>query len=136
MIVLDEQLLGRNVEREIKHWYRGPVVFVTELRPGTVIKDEAIPRLLRERARPTFVTINERDFWRRVDADPSFCLVCIPLSDSCVGEISPLLRSLFRHPTFRTKSARMGKVVRLTHRRASYYTSDSKRTLALLLERE
>jgi hypothetical protein len=47
MIVLDEQLLGRSVEREIKRWYRGSVVFVTELRPGTVIKDEAIPGLLR-----------------------------------------------------------------------------------------
>ncbi len=38
MIVLDEQLLGRNIEREIKLWYRGPVLFVTELRPGTVIR--------------------------------------------------------------------------------------------------
>lgn len=25
MIVLDEQLLGRNLEREIRHWYRGAV---------------------------------------------------------------------------------------------------------------
>ena len=66
MIVLDEQLLGRGVERDIAHWYRGTVQFITDLRPHTIIKDEAIPVLLRRPAQPTFVTINERDFWRKV----------------------------------------------------------------------
>jgi hypothetical protein len=58
MLVLDEQLLGRNLEVELRHWYRGPVIFITELRPATVIKDEAIPILLRQQRSPTFVTIN------------------------------------------------------------------------------
>jgi len=66
MIVLDEQLLGRNIEQELAKWYRGRVVFVTELRPDSIIKDEAIPELLRRQNRPTFVTINERDFWRKI----------------------------------------------------------------------
>jgi hypothetical protein len=136
MIVLDEQLLGRSVEREIKCWYRGSVVFVTELRPGTVIKDEAIPSLLREQDQPTFVTINGKDFWRRVDPDRGFCLVCIPLPDSRAREIPGLLRRLLRHPMFRTKSARMGKVVRLAHRGASYYTIESARTCSVALEAE
>ncbi len=47
MIVLDEQLLGRNLEFEIRHWYRGAVRFIVELRPHTVIRDEVIPVLLR-----------------------------------------------------------------------------------------
>jgi len=38
MIVLDEQLLGRNLEREIAKWYRGKVLFVTDLRMGKVIR--------------------------------------------------------------------------------------------------
>jgi len=41
MIVLDEQLLGRNLEREIAKWYRGKVLFVTDLRLNSVIKDDA-----------------------------------------------------------------------------------------------
>ncbi|MBI5650489.1 MAG: hypothetical protein HZC40_08605 [Chloroflexi bacterium] len=39
MIVLDEQLLGRNIEVEIARWYRGTVCFITDLRPNTIIKD-------------------------------------------------------------------------------------------------
>ena len=62
MIVLDEQLLGRQLELEIAKWYRGTVRFINELRPHTVIKDDAIPKLLRQQSQPTFVTINERTF--------------------------------------------------------------------------
>jgi hypothetical protein len=68
VIVLDEQLLGRGIEREIQKWYRGKVCFITDLRPGTVIKDEAIPGLLRGNRGSVFVTINEQDFWRRIPA--------------------------------------------------------------------
>jgi hypothetical protein len=39
MLVLDEQLLGRNLEAALGRWYRGPVRFITDLRPGSVIKD-------------------------------------------------------------------------------------------------
>ena len=47
MIVLDEQLLGREVDVRVARWYRGAVLFVTDLRPNTVIKDDVIPVLLR-----------------------------------------------------------------------------------------
>lgn len=52
MIVLDEQLLGRGIEHDIARWYRGKVQFITELRPHTVIKDDAIPTLLRQQPQP------------------------------------------------------------------------------------
>jgi hypothetical protein len=42
MPVLDEQLLGRNLETALGRWYRGAVLFIIDLRPGTVIKDDAI----------------------------------------------------------------------------------------------
>lgn len=48
MIVLDEQLLGRDLEHDIARWYRGPLRFIVDLRPHTVVKDEAIPALLRQ----------------------------------------------------------------------------------------
>ena len=121
MLVLDEQLLGRNLEARLRRWHRGSVVFITELRPGTVIKDDAIPVLLREQRRPTFLTINEHDFWRRVAIDERFCVVCFALSDSRAGEIPDLLRAVFRLPEFRTKARRMGSVLRVTREQVSYY---------------
>jgi hypothetical protein len=134
MLVLDEQLLGRNLESEISRWYRGPVVFITELRPGTIIKDEAIPLLLRRQSSPTFLTINESDFWRKVAIDRHFCVICFPLPDSQANAIPELLRGVFRNQPFRIKTARMGKVLRVTRETISYYTHrDSRiRVMAML----
>jgi hypothetical protein len=123
MIVLDEQLLGRGLERDIAQWYRGTVQFITDLRPHTIIKDEAIPVLLRRQAQPTFVTINDRDFWWQVAPDQRYCIVCFILSDARAREIPSALRALLRRPEFRTKAHRMGKVIRVTNNDISYYTS-------------
>lgn len=122
MIVLDEQLLGRGIETTIAQWYPGSVRFIIDLRPGTVIKDEAIPMLLEHESEPTFVTINETDFWKRVAISEHFCVVCVSLTDARVAEIPGLLQRLLRHPDFRTKAGRMGRVVRVTGAGASYYT--------------
>ena len=122
MIILDEQLLGRNIEVEIARWYPGAVQFIIDLRADTVIKDDAIPGLLRQQKQPTFVTINERDFWRKVDLSSHFCAVCFTLPDSRVNEIPQLLRALFHYPAFKTKAKRMGKVIRITTEQISYYT--------------
>lgn len=126
MIVLDEQLLGRQLETEIAKWYRGRVQFIHELRPHTVVKDEAIPALLRQQNQPTFVTINEKDFWRKVAITSHFCLVCFTLPDLRVGEIPALLRSLLQHPEFKTKAIRMGKVIRVSEKEVSYYTFEER----------
>jgi hypothetical protein len=133
MIVLDEQLLGRGLERDIAQWYRGTVQFITDLRPHTIIKDEAIPVLLRRQAQPTFVTINERDFWRKVATDQRYCIVCFVLSDARAHEIPLALRVLLRRPELRTKAQRMGKIMRVTNNDLSYYTFSDRqvRTISL-----
>lgn len=92
MIVLDEQLLGDNLDLEIAKWYRGGVKFVTDLRPNTIIKDDAIAQLLRQQNQPTFVTINEKDFWRRVAIDKRFCVVCFVVADYEVWKTKVLSR--------------------------------------------
>jgi hypothetical protein len=122
MLVLDEQLLGRDLEVALARWYRGPILFITDLRPGSVIKDDAIPLLLRQQHQATFITINERDFWQKVRIDTHFCVVCFALPDSRAGEIPALLRAVFRLAAFQTKARRMGKVLRVTHTTVSYYT--------------
>jgi hypothetical protein len=121
MIVLDEQLQGLELEDAIARWYRGTVLVVKTLRPGTVIKDDAIPTLLRRLKQPTFVTINCTDFWRRVPGDRSFCIVCLALAIDQTDMVAGWLRQLFRLPAFRTKTSRMGKVVLASQRCLQYY---------------
>lgn len=65
MLVLDEQLLGRDLKTALTSWYRGPVLFITDLRPGSIIKVDAIPALLRQQRQATFLPINESAFWRK-----------------------------------------------------------------------
>jgi hypothetical protein len=122
MIVLDEQLHGRGLEDEIAVWYRGSVCFIHELRPQTVVKDDDIPDILRQQAQPTFVTINDHHFWRKVTADARFCIVCFDFSDAEARLIPHLLKRLLRHPVFKTKAQRMGCVIRYTKAAVSYYT--------------
>lgn len=124
MIVLDEQLLGRNIEEHIARWYRGAVCFISDLRPNTVIKDDILPKLLQQENQSTFVTINERDFWRKVAINKQFCVVCFALPDSRAREIPARLRSLLSHPLFDTKKKRMGKVIRIAEQEVSYYSVD------------
>jgi hypothetical protein len=125
MIVLDEQLLGRGIEVAIARWYPGSVCFITDLRPGTIIKDDAIPMLLQSEVEPTFVTINESDFWQKVQITEHFCVVCVALPDAHAAQIPALLQRLLHHPDFRTKAQRMGCVVRLSMTMASYYQADA-----------
>lgn len=121
MIVLDEQLLGRGLDEQIARWYQGAVCFIVDLRTDTVIKDDAIPKLLQHENQPTFITINESDFWRRTDINNRFCIVCFALPDSRAREIPQRLRDLFAHPLFDTKKKRMGKVIRVAEKEISYY---------------
>jgi hypothetical protein len=136
MIILDEQLLGRGIEANMAQWYRGTVQFLTDLRPHTVIKDDAIPALLRRQSQPTFVTINERDFWYKVARDHRYCVVCFAWSDARVREIPHALRLLLRHAVFRTKVQRMGKVIRVANEDIRYYTFDDRqvRTIPLAVQ--
>jgi len=111
MLILDEQLLGRKLEEEIGLWYSGPVLSIRHLRPGTLIKDDGIPTLLHQEQQATFITINVQHFWRKVPIDARFCVVCFPLPIPQAIEIPARLRTVFALTPFRSKAARMGKVL-------------------------
>jgi len=125
VIVLDEQLLGYDLPEKIGPWYRGPVKMILELRPDTLIPDDEIPRLLRAAPRPTFVTINVKDFWRRAAPDRQFAIICFSLLDRQIGEIPRLLRRLFALKPFQTRRSRLGKIVRVTPQMVQFYTAES-----------
>lgn len=125
MIVLDEQLLGHEVQEEIASWYRGTVTNITTLRPGTHILDDAIPTLLRTARQPVFVTLNVSDFWRRVAPDADFCIVGFALSPMQADLIPSLLRRLFSLEPFRTRRSRLGMIVRVSPEHVQFYTTAS-----------
>jgi hypothetical protein len=127
VIVLDENLQALRLNNPIVTWYPGHVCYVMDLRSGTVIKDEAIPQLLQRHKGVTFVTTNVIDFWMSELLHSRYSIVCISLPNERVREVPELLRRLLRLPEFRTKTARMGKVVRVNRREVQYYTGTHKR---------
>jgi hypothetical protein len=124
MIVVDENIHDRRIMGGIAAWYPGQVVSVTTLRPGSVIKDDAIPGLLLKVVQPTFITINVADFWKKVQPHDAYCITTIALPNERVLEIPDLLRGLFRLPDFKTRSSRTGKVIRLAPSHVEYYETD------------
>lgn len=104
----------------------GAVCFVTDLRPGTVIKDEAIPTLLTQESGATFVTINVNDSWQQVAITNRFCGTCFALPDTAIDEIPSLLRRLLRCGPWSTKAKRLSKVARVSSDAASYYTAENR----------
>lgn len=114
MIVLDEQLLEPGLEEGIKKWYRGSVVAVTDLRPNTIVKDDAVLQLLSQSKKyPTFITINVKDFWHKALISQRFCVICFNIPDRKMTIIPTLLKMLFQK--FKTKGQRAGHVFRIDH---------------------
>ena len=124
MIIVDENLHDQRIMEAISAWYPGQVVSVTTLRPGTVIKDEAVPTLLLQAVQPTFVTINVTDFWKKVRPHSGYCIITVALPKERAREVPDLLRRFFRLSAFETKALRMGKIIRLAPNHIRYYESD------------
>jgi hypothetical protein len=126
MIVLDENLNYPILATRIAAWYPGRVAILTELRPKTTIKDDAVSGLLRTVPYPTFVTINVKDFWRVIRAEAQFAVVCIELPIDRAEQVSEWLRRYLSLPEFKTKAGRMGIVALLRPTRIEFYRADRK----------
>lgn len=121
MIVVDENIHSRQILASIATWYRGQVISVTQLRPGSVIRDDAIPALLQQLTQPTFITTNVDDFWRVVQPHPGYCVVCLDLPKERNSEAPVVLRALLRIPALKAKASRMGKVLKVSLSEVKYY---------------
>ena len=126
MIVFDENVHQQQIMASVAAWYRGRVLSITALRPGTLIADEAIPAILRRASQPTFVTTNVEDFWRRVPAHPRYGIMCNVLPSERLQELPLFVRRLFRMSALTTKARRMGKVVRASMHQFQYYDVHSR----------
>ena len=110
-IILDDQLFDLEVLIPLARWIT--VQRLRDLRPTEVIKDDRVPVILRQLRQPTFLTI-DMGFWGPELRDPRYCILCFPLRNDEQYEIPGLLRSLLRMAEFSTKSARMGKLARVS----------------------
>jgi hypothetical protein len=109
--VVDDQLDAAKVLEPIRRY--ATVRFLRELRPDERILDDRVPEILQTRRQPTFVTIDE-DFWRRRWCHPAYGILYFALREDQQEQLPDLLRALLRRPEFRTRSARMGKLVRVS----------------------
>lgn len=121
MIVLDEQIKDRYLLSAIAVWYPGTVTHIQALRPATVVKDDGIAALLRTVERPTFITINVDDFWQKIEAHDGYCVIAIEHLQDDIDTLSARLRSVLSIPAFRTRSSRMGKVIRVQSNQIRFY---------------
>jgi len=133
VIVLDEQLKKVGVQEAIGRWYRGRVCTINDLWPGSVIKDDIVPVLLRTVGQPPFITVNWPDFWPHTPAHQGFCVICFTVLPDSAVEVSPVLRRLLRLPAFKTKAARMGKIARVSSEQVTYYQARAPRMYTLSL---
>jgi len=109
--ILDDQLDVATVLQPLQEWTTAQRI--RELRPGQRVLDERIPAILLTLRQPTFLTI-DRDFWHSSWCHPAYCLVYFALRADEQGQIPALLRALLRRPEFRSRTARMGKLARVS----------------------
>lgn len=117
-IVLDDQLFDLEVLIPVARWTT--VQRLRDLRLGEVIKDERVPVILRQQNLPTFITIDD-GFWDKRLRDTAYCILFFPLSNTEQGKIPDLLRPLLRLPEFKTRASRMGKVAKVAQSGIHYW---------------
>jgi len=120
-LVLDDHL-ETAVAAALRRRYPN-VNYLRDLRPGTLIKDDSVARLLLTEKRCVFLTINVTHFWQKVDGHPGYCILCFALPSG--DRVAELLSRVIALPGFRTQVERAGKVARVTMNRVTFYTRRS-----------
>ena len=109
-LVLDEHLGRTEVLAPLQKWLTATKI--EDLAGDEILKDDRILQLLCQRKQPTFVTLDD-DFFHRRLCDRRYCLMYCVVPRQQQHRIPVILRRVFRLPEFATKAARMGKVVRV-----------------------
>lgn len=117
-MVLDEQLAAPEVVGPLAKRYS--VTRVQELRSRELIRDERLPSLLLEMKEPTLVTI-DHGFFRREWSHPKYCILVVAVKQEGQEQVPELVRAALNQPEFRTRRARMGKVIRVKAKEAEFW---------------
>jgi hypothetical protein len=127
-LVLDEHLSREEVLEPLRPWRS--VQKIEDLAPHETLKDDRILQILRRQKQPTLITLDGGFFLRRY-CDPRYCLLYFVIPRQQQARLPGLLRQMFRLPAFKTKAARMGKVVRISSERIEFWQigEEKKQTL-------
>jgi hypothetical protein len=107
--VLDENIID-NQRRQLMSWRMRIHQIGFEVgRKG--MKDREIIPFLHQLKQPTFFTRDD-DFYERRLCHAGYCLVYLDVRKE---EVAIFVRRVLRHPAFKTKAKRMGKVIRASH---------------------
>jgi hypothetical protein len=109
VIILDEHLNEGKLIAGFR-WYPGAVRTVQQVAGFVGASDELIPALLRRGRDFTFVTNNARDFWEKMDGEPTCWIIALTMAPRHLVEIPVLVRRLLRTRPFTTKAERRGRV--------------------------
>ena len=125
MNILDEDIsvLERERLRARKIHFRQIGIEIGRL--GMKDRTDIIP-LLHTLRHPTFFT-RDHGFYHPSLLHPAYCLVYLNVA---FDEIADFIRRFLRHPTFRTRAQRIGKVVRVHHSGISYWQGNVKKAHA------
>jgi hypothetical protein len=117
-LILDDQADALTLVPKLSKWTT--VQRLQELRPREHILDDRVPEILLTLSSPTFVTIDD-DFWDRRLCNPGYSILFFPLQNKEQKWIPGMLRALFRHKGFATRAERMGKIARVSRKNVVYW---------------
>ncbi|MGE0682057.1 MAG: hypothetical protein AB7P69_14305 [Candidatus Binatia bacterium] len=117
-IVLDEHLGDTEVLEPLRRWITA--VKIEDLAPDETLKDDRLLQMLRKQKQPAFVTL-DAGFFHKNCCDRRYCLVSFVVPHQQQHRIPGLLRRSFHLPEFKSKTAGMGKVVRVNEERVEFW---------------
>lgn len=121
MYILDENISLTEKGRLLARGVHARQIGVEVGRLGMKDIAEIIP-LLHTLRQPTLFT-RDKDFYKAGLRHANYCLV---LLDVDFDEVAEYARRFLRHPSFRNRAQRMGKVVRIRHSGLRWWEYDSK----------
>jgi hypothetical protein len=113
-------ILDENIPKPQRELLEGRRISVRQVGVNigrTGLLDEEIIPLLQSLRYPTFIT-RDSDFHKRELCHRAYCLVYLAVEKS---EIALFVRRFLRHPDFKTRVNRMGKVIRVSRAAISFW---------------
>ena len=103
-----------------------------EIRPKPLRTDDALViRILQGMKNVTFITCNVKDFYHASLRHNRYCLLGV---DGEIEHVPAIVHRVLHHPQFKTIAQRLGKVIRASLKRISYFELGSNQEVSLVLD--
>ena len=125
MIILDENIIASQCD-QLRAWKIPFRQIGNDIgRKGMGDVEEILP-LLHQQSSATFFT-RDPDFYERVRCHPSYCLVILSVRKE---QAAQYIRRFLRHPEFKTRAMRMGRVAKVSPAGIITWSRDGDQELA------